>query len=949
MLTIVLRKMLRNRWMVLCLLIGSVLAVAIVSSIPLYTHAILQRMLTKDLESDQTTSQVYPGQYKIAIDFTYVKDEYKQEYFEKFSQTIEDGMIKDIGIPYISNVKYTSAKYFTAFPAVQREEFPKERDINIDTMSELGSHVQVTNGRMYSAQQSGDVIEAVVTEDTFKNYDLRLDEVYNVKEYKDSAEKRFKFKVVGTFTVKDPNDAYWFDGITAYGKSFFVDTGAFKDVFVKNNPSLLSKVVWYYALDYHKIEIDDLKRLVGSYQEQSDFLAQYRGLTRFSMQSISVIEKYNTRVNDLKIILWVLQSPILIMLSFYIFMVSQLMLEHEKNEIAVMRSRGASGLQIFWGYLLESMILSLAALAIGPPLGLMICRVLGSSNGFLEFVQRSALPLAMNANAYIYSLIAVLLFMTSMLIPAYFSSRTSIVEFKQKRGRLNGMAFWKKYFLDIVILAVSLYGLYDFKHGQKILAVTGAKGSELSINPLLFIVSSLFVLGCGLVFLRLFPYIVRLIFWLGRKIWSPVLYASFIQVGRSNGQEQFLMLFMIITLSVGIFSANSARTLNRNMEDRIRYNVGADIAIKTVWSSNAPVEIAGPEAAEIPQSSISSNQKIVYQEPPFEPYTKLDGIESAARVFKTNVGVATAGGKNVTNINLMGIDPVEFGKTAWFRPDILPYHWYQYLNLLSDSQMAVLVSTSFKDKYKVDLGDKINFSWGSQQPMEGIIYAFVDYWPTFNPIQTKDMKSKPDLIVANLSYLQTQAAKEPYEIWMKKKPGTTSAHVFDQLTEMKTELETERDASQQIIIKKNDPMLQGTNGALTMGFVVTLTISLIGFLIYWILSVQMRALQFGILRAMGLTLRKVIGMLSCEQILISGTSVLCGIIIGGITSSKFVPLLQMTSSTDQQVPPFKIIAYRADYLRLYFVVGVMLVMGIAVLWRIMSKIKISQAIKLGED
>ena len=57
------------------------------------------------------------------------------------------------------------------------------------------------------------------------------------------------------------------------------------------------------------------------------------------MPSITIIERYHEREQQLKITLWVVQVPILLMLAFYIFMVSQLIVENEKNEIAVLRSR----------------------------------------------------------------------------------------------------------------------------------------------------------------------------------------------------------------------------------------------------------------------------------------------------------------------------------------------------------------------------------------------------------------------------------------------------------------------------------------------------------------------------------------------------------------------------------------------------------------------------------
>ena len=58
----ILRKMVKNRWLELSLLVGLIISVALASSMPIYTHAILQRMLIKDLEVLQTDTQQYPGQ-----------------------------------------------------------------------------------------------------------------------------------------------------------------------------------------------------------------------------------------------------------------------------------------------------------------------------------------------------------------------------------------------------------------------------------------------------------------------------------------------------------------------------------------------------------------------------------------------------------------------------------------------------------------------------------------------------------------------------------------------------------------------------------------------------------------------------------------------------------------------------------------------------------------------
>jgi putative ABC transport system permease protein len=370
-------------------------------------------------------------------------------------------------------------------------------------------------------------------------------------------------------------------------------------------------------------------------------------------------------------------------------MVSGLKIDFESNEIVVIKSRGGSGWLVFAIYLAESLIIGGIAFVIGPVLGFYLCKILGASNGFLEFVQRAALPLRLRPEVFLYAGVVVGFIGLSMLIPAYAASRTSIVLYKQKKARERKTSFWERYFLDLLLLLVSLYGLYGYQRQQKVLFLTGIKGTDLQIDPLLFVISTAFILGCGFLILRVFPYLVRLVFWLGEKRWSPVFYASFIQVGRTSGQEQYVMLFLILTLAVGVFSANAARTLNRNTEEKVRYRIGADIVVQGRWTDNRPPE-GGPPGSFMGMAPQTQMTELLYFEPPYKPFTELVGVESVTKVLRNDAAKVYAGNEFVNQVSLMGIIPNEFGRTAWFKNGLLPHHWYEYLNLLTDSPMAVL-------------------------------------------------------------------------------------------------------------------------------------------------------------------------------------------------------------------------------------------------------------------
>jgi putative ABC transport system permease protein len=136
---------------------------------------------------------------------------------------------------------------------------------------------------------------------------------------------------------------------------------------------------------------------------------------------------------------------------------------------------------------------------------------------------------------------------------------------------------------------------------------------------------------------------------------------------------------------------------------------------------------------------------------------------------------------------------------------------------------------------------------------------------------------------------------------------------------------------------------------LTTNFIVILLLCTAGFLIYWILSIQSRTLQFGIFRAMGMSMREIITMLISEQVLISGTAVGLGFTAGILTSKIFVPLVQETYMPTQQHIPMEAVSLMSDMVRLIVVIGLMILVCLGIIAWIVSKIRISQALKLGED
>lgn len=947
--------MLNNKWMVVCLLVGSILAAAMVSSIPIYTKGILQRLLTRDLENMQVLNGRFPGRYLVELDTRGVEGRDRAKFFDFYNAKITGQLAPDIGLPVNTSSIEVNADMLLKREAPDGSKNIMKQYLVLAARSDLESHIEIIAGRIFSQKIVGGIIEAVITEDAMSKQNLIIGKTYDFSSGVDEEDGfKLKVKITGVFKAKGNADAYWHEGLVPYEKSMLVDYRTYLDEILRKDTGALDLVRYFYAFDYHKISLDNVKYLVSIYYAQKKWL-QNGNLRQFVLESIPVLEQYRDREDMLKATLWILIVPVILMLAFYIFMVSQLIIEYEKNEIALLKSRGASRLQVFMGYLTEGLFLGGVTLLAGPPLGLLFCKVMGASNGFMEFVQRKALKLSLDIDSFLYALLAIVFFILTMLIPAFLSSRVTIVQHKQSMAGRDASRVWKKFCLDGVLLAMAGYGYYRYTTQKNMLLVSGVKGTDLSIDPLIFLTSTFFILGTGLLFLRVFPLLIRFIFSIGRKRWTPVLYASFIQVGRSGGREQFLMLFIIFTISLGIFSMNSARTINRNIEDRVSYETGTDITLEARWQDDNSAYLSGDD--EVLAAMTSSSRTVHYAEPYFKPYTELSGISTATKVLRKNDIFASMPNANMkTNstrdVKLMGIIPHEFGRVAWFRKDLLKVHINNYLNLMTDYPSAMLLSKSLQKKFNIKEGGPVDITWSGQGQLSGVVFAFIDYWPGINPYTRRDdgKSQVQDFIVANLSYINEEMTMEPYEVWMKKAPGATSAQVYEDMKAKELTDNTKlSDLSTALSQRKNDPMLQGINGSLTLGFIVTMLVSISGFIIYWVLSARKRQLQFGVFRAMGLSQMKVIGILAAEQVLISGTSVVIGVLIGKLSSYAFVRLFEIVNSSDQQVLPFRIVEYAGDYIRLFTVVSMLLLAGLMTLGVMISRIKVSQVVKLGED
>src|SRR5690606_25957149 len=140
-----------------------------------------------------------------------------------------------------------------------------------------------------------------------------------------------------------------------------------------------------------------------------------------------------------------------------------------------------------------------------------------------------------------------------------------------------------------------------------------------------------------------------------------------------------------------------------------------------------------------------------------------------------------------------------------------------------------------------------------------------------------------------------------------------------------------QDVENELIAQSRHPARGGVFGILSLGFLITVIVSLAGYIIFWFFNLSARTVQIGVLRATGLFRRELTAMLLFEQLFTAGLSIVFGILTGKFASLMFLPFLQTAENTVNQVPPFRVVFEAVDDVRLYVVVAVMMGIGAGLL------------------
>ena len=956
---IVAKRITSQPGLILATILGLVIAIALMISIPLYADAVYHRIFLKNIANpDLSTNGVPPLTYLFRYDGS-IYDSVEWEDIVPLDAYIRTRAGADLGLP-----QQFVVNYFTTDPfGIYADAESAFKDVStplvwagFSTISDLENHITLLEGRFPAVAPVApdEAIEVLVYEELATKLGLQVNEVYLAYTQLRSTEGivqdlQIPVRITGVWKPTDPQESYWFFKPTSFAERMIVPEGTFSGRLGGQMKGEIYTGVWYLVMDALEIRHSDalslIRRIVIVQQQISELLPNSK-LAKSPMQALI---DYQRSANLLTILLYAFSVPILGLLLAFITLTAGLSVERRRNEVAVLRSRGAMALQMVGIAAVESLVLGLVALGISIPTGMMVASFIGQTRSFLDFsAELDALQINVTLPTLQFGIAAVIIVMVAQILPTFSSARHTVVSYKHERSRMLRKPWWQRTGMDFFLLVPAGYGAYLLRQQGSVVVLEDTAGRLASTgttplqNPLLFLVPALGIFALTLIFLRLMPLVMSIFVWIAERTKAIGLLMAARHLARTPSFYTTPLILLVLTLSLSAFTASLAYTLDEHLHDQLFYKTGADMQFhdkgEGTEASNPFIAFGNPDAAPAQEEEPLGPRWFFL---PVSEYNNVDGVQMATRVgrFAAYTRISGAGQEGV----YMGIDRAEFGQVAFWRSDFASQSLGSLLNALAAKRNGVLIPREYMRQQALLVGDTIRINvttYGERTDLDLEIVGHFDLFPSWYP-------SEGPLFVANLDYLFENAGGQfPYGVWLK----TDADADHELLGEENLSVRAIQWTAPPVDIEEEQqlPERQGLFGLLSVGFAAAAVLTVLGFLLYALFSFQRRFIEFGVLRAVGLSASQMTSFLAWELaflILMGGG---LGTALGAWISAFFIPFLQIGVDEASRIPPYSVdIAWSAIF-RIYILFGLLFFVALAALVIMLRRMKIFQAIKLGE-
>ena len=494
-------------------------------------------------------------------------------------------------------------------------------------------------------------LEAVVGRRVANDMGYEVGSRLFITPFRTAPEQRIILNVVGIADPVDPRDEYWMGvpnqfSIQTYGEILVVPAYVTEDDFLQVLGRRFPTAVGDFGFNLYVDPSVITASTVDATQEalaglETDLNKSYPRTFVFTRLDL-VLEEFETDLTLARVPVYVFISLVFVIVLYFLALITGILGRGQADEVGLMRSRGASIIQVCGVLLLVEGLLALVAVAIGPLLAWLIVRFLllptfGELDG-------GPVQVVLSADMFWIGAAGAVLSAAVLAVSAAGRARTGMADAQAGRSRPPAVSFFHRYYLDLV--AVLVAGLVWWQFQQRDGFASRALASRgLELDPVLILGPVLVLLTAALLLMRVLPLLVRLAVWLCPPVgsnavagpgWSSVTLA---RLARDPVLPSSLAILLMLASALGVFGATFQSSLSRSQSDQTLYRIGGDAVIS---GSGVSAGLAG-ELASVP------------------------GVRSATPILRDSVSLVE--GHTTVPALLIVADPQAIAQATWFRDD----------------------------------------------------------------------------------------------------------------------------------------------------------------------------------------------------------------------------------------------------------------------------------------
>lgn len=738
------------------------------------------------------------------------------------------------------------------------------------SMDRLSEVAEVLEGRLpvdgeIADPDFGVILEAAIGADAARLMDLEIGDVFVT----DDREKRVR--VVGIVEPIDPRSELW------WGDERLLPFSVLRESGLSNYDTItISMLLSPATMEQNVPEHEQSLRVVidrtgitvrnaGPMREELLSLgAQVTALgSQMETGLIELIEAYQDQSGLASVSLVLLAAQSFLAILYTLGMISTYLLDQSRLELAMLANRGFSSLQILRIFALETGIL---AFGFALPAGPLIAFV-----GFSAWSAASGIPVpgSIPTNSWALAGGAAVFAWLALVVPLFFASRDSVLDWERRLARPQVGSIRRQLVLDVALIAFGGFVYWQLRETGSVMRESGGG----SVDPVLLIGPTLLLFAIGLVFLRLFPILLRAAAQLTRFLRGLSLPLGLNRLARLPTGPNRIVLLISLTIGLSLFASVFSRSVEVRQSEMAEYLTGADLRL------TQPHEF---ERANTDLENISSTP----------------GVQAASQVFRTRSRWGEGSG---ITVDFLAVDPESFAQVSHFPEGYRDVPMGPIMAALETptSEAIPIVLSHDAPPRQAHIGDRVFYRVGRDEyefEVRGIIINF----PTVTaPFVITNLPKLNQFVDLGSTLLAVEGTRE---LWVEVDPVQNETFVSALEAQALSEIglpsyrvnRVADNAFARLETYRADQVARTATTAFRLNTLILGALSVGGFLLIQMFAVRARRKEFAVLQIMGLSLRQLLGLVFLEGVVLMLFGIGLGIGIGFGLANLMRPFLSIT-------------------------------------------------------